>query len=274
MARIETRMPDAEGVAPGQTATFKLPIGRRFHRLAMQYSGVTLAQMPEIRVLLNGKVVQRYSAEERDKMNQGDKLAAAAGILVLPFDRNKLKTRDGEEMTSINTGSFDDQGRGINSFHIEVDIAAAATAPALKLWATQSEALPGGAGTVMHINKRPYTVSGAGEFQISDMVKGGVTSMAINRVYFKPSANVITRLEIERDTRTIFERDAATNERLLAEAGTRSVISGWFTVDKTEAGYGGDPINLVGVNDFRYIGVADGAMTVDVITEYLGGLGD
>lgn len=274
MARIETRMPDAEGVTAGQTATFKLPIGRRFHQLTLEYTGVTLAQMTEIRLLLNGKVTQRFSATERDEMNRTDLLPAANGILILPFDRQKLKTRDGEELTAINTGSFDDQGRGINSFHVEIDIAGAASAPAFKLWATQSPALAGGSGTVMHITKRPYTLAGAGEFQISDMVKGGATSMAINRLFFKPSANNITRMEIERDTRTIWERPANINARALVTAGTRAVVGDYFVVDKTEAGYGGDPIELVGVNDFRYIGVADGAMTVQVITEYLGALGD
>ena len=45
--RIEQRMPPFEGVAAGNTALIKLPIGRRFHSLYLTYSGVTLAQMTD-----------------------------------------------------------------------------------------------------------------------------------------------------------------------------------------------------------------------------------
>ena len=108
--RIEQRMPPFEGVAAGNTALIKLPIGRRFHSIFLIYSGVTLAQMTEIRVMANGKVFQRFTATERDNMNQFIGQAAAAGILQIPFDRVGLKNREQEELTSVNTGVADAQG--------------------------------------------------------------------------------------------------------------------------------------------------------------------
>lgn len=273
MPRIEVRMPAGEGIAAGQTATFKLPIGRRFHELQLAYSGVTLAQMTEIRLFANAKVIHRYSGTDRDLMNQFDGRAAAAGILVLPFDRYKLKTLAGEEETAFNTGSADANGNAITSAYIEIDIDAAAAAPVLSLMATQSDALPGGAGTVLHIQRHTRDAAGAGEFDISDLPRGTATSIALNRIFFKPSANAVNKLTVERNQYTIFERIAALNSKVQTD-GVRVPQAEFYALDKTERGYGGDPIDLVGVSDYRYKLDMSGAATLTIYSEYLGRLGD
>ncbi|AUR98305.1 double jelly roll capsid protein [Vibrio phage 1.249.A._10N.261.55.B9] len=273
MARIEVRMPAGEGIAAGQTATFKLPIGRRFHELQLAYSGVTLAQMTEIRIFANGKVIHRYSGSDRDSMNKFDKRAAASGVLTIPFDRYKLKTLAGEEETALNTGSADANGVSITSVYMEIDIAAAASAPVMSLTATQSDALPGGPGTVLHVQRHTRDAAGAGEFDISDLPRGTATSIALNRIFFKPSANDIAKVTIERNQYTIFERSKALNEVVQTD-GVRTPQSGFVVVDKTERGYGGDPIDLVGVSDFRYKLDMTGTATLTIYSEYLGRLGD
>lgn len=274
MARIEVRMPAFEGVAAGQTATAKLPIGRRYHELALTYSGATLAQLTEIRLFANGKVIHRYSAVDRDMMNQFDGRAAAAGILIIPFDRYNLITQAGREETALNTGSVNpDSGLSINSLYLEIDIDAAAVGTALSLNATQSDALPGGPGTVLHIQRHTRDFAGAGDFDLSDLPRGTATSIALNRVFFKESANNITDVKIERNQYTIFERSATLNSNIQTD-GVRTPQANVFTVDKTERGFGGDPIDLVGVSDFRYNLTIDGAMTVTAYSEYLGRLGD
>ena len=273
MARIEVRMPAGEGIAAGQTATFKLPIGRRFHELQATYAGVTLAQMTEIRLFANGKVIHRYSAVDRDKINQFDGRAAASGILVIPFDRYNLKTLAGEEETALNTGSLDENGVGITSLYLEIDIAAAASAPAISFNATQSDALGGGAGTILHIQRHTRDAAGAGEFDVSDLPRGNATSIALNRLIVKPSANDISKVQIDRNQYVIFERTKALNEQVQAD-GVRTPQSGYIVVDKTERGYGGDPIDLLGVSDFRYKFTMTGAATLTILSEYLGRLGD
>src|SRR5690554_3428227 len=140
---LEQRMPPFEGVQPGSQALIKLPIGRRFHHLFLIYSGVTLAQMTEIRILANGKVFQSFSATQRDKMNQFVGLEAANGILQIPFERMGLKNREQQELTAVNTKVPDQQGRAINALTVEIDITSDATAPSLKMVATQSAPVPG-----------------------------------------------------------------------------------------------------------------------------------
>ncbi len=273
MARIEVRMPAFEGVAAGQTATAKLPIGRRFHELQLTYSGVTLAQITEIRLFANGKVIHRYSGTDRDSMNQFDGRAAAGGILAIPFDRFNLITQAGREETALNTGSVSEAGLSINSLYLEIDIDGAASAPAFSMTATQSDALAGGPGTVLHVQRHTRDFAGAGTFDISDLPRGTATSIALNRIFFKESANAITDVKLERNQYTIFERSATLNSKVQTD-GIRTPQSDIYVVDKTERGFGGDPIDLVGVSDFRYNLTVDGAMTVTAYSEYLGRLGD
>lgn len=273
MARIEVRMPAGEGIVAGQTGTFKLPIGRRFHELQLAFSGVTLAQMTEIRLFANGKVIHRYSGVDRDKINQFDGRAAAGNILIIPFDRYGLKTLAGEEETALNTGSVDANGVGITSLYLEIDIDGNATAPVMTLSATQSDALAGGAGTVLHIQKHIRDTAGAGEFDVSDLPRGNATSIALNRLIVKPSANDISKMQIDRNQYVIFERSKELNEKVQTD-GVRVPQSGYIIIDKTERGYGGDPIDLVGVSDFRYKFTTTGAASLTILSEYLGRIGD
>lgn len=272
--RIEQKMPPFEGVSAGNTALIKLPIGRRFHSLFIEYSGVTLAQMTEIRVMANGKVFQRYSATERDKMNQHIGMAAAAGILEIPFDRKGLKNRDQEELTAVNTRVGDSAGNAINSFTVEIDISGAAVAPALSMNATQSEAVAGGPGLMLNIRKDTRSPAGAGKFEIADFIYNTPTSQTLNRVYFVPSTGSISEVQIERDLYNIFQRKTALNEKVQVDGGAgRALVSGWWIVDTTEHGYGANNIGLGGVQDFRYTLDVSGAMTITAISEYIGVLG-
>jgi hypothetical protein len=132
-------MPSADGVAAGQTASFRLPIGRTYHTLLLTYAGVTLAQMNELRVVANGKVIQRVTGGAfADSRNLFIKRAAANGVLAIDFDRPGMRLKDGEEYTALGTGVADDP-QAVTTLTLEIDIDAAAAAPVLSLKAVQSE---------------------------------------------------------------------------------------------------------------------------------------
>jgi hypothetical protein len=277
MARFELRMPSPDSVMPGQTATFKFPIGNRFHENQLIYSGTTfnLTHMTEMRMYANGKVFQTFSGTDRDKMNQFDGLSAANGILKIPFDRQELLTLAAMEETAIDTGKVVGGGSGeqINSFYMEIDISATAVAPSLSMNATVSESLGNGVGTVLHIKRDTRSAGGAGEIDISDLAYGKSISQFLNRVWFKPTAGQLDKIRIERNTSVLFERTKALNEFIQGD-GKRVPQAGYQVVDKTERGVGGDVIDLRGASDFRYIVQASAAMTLTVYSENLGRLGD
>jgi hypothetical protein len=283
MSRISVKMPNGEGIGAGQTATFKLPIGRRYHELAL--AGTTsggnafdYTSISEIRIFLNGQVFHRYSGTRRDSMNKFDgrtpaTVDASNFILVLPFQRYKLNTLAGEEETCVNTGSADPKtGQQITSMYAEVDIVAGVLGSiGFTLYAIQSEAQPGGPGTLMYTLPYTRTVAGAGDTEFSDLPRGSAQTLALNRSFMQPSANNITRVVVERNQYIIFDRTSSYNSRVQND-GFRNPQVGYFVIDRTEDALGGDPIDLVGAADFRFRVSVDGAMTVNFIQEYLGTL--
>lgn len=283
MPRVDQRMPAAQSVTAGQTTTFRLPIGRRFHELQLIGAGTAFApgDLSEIRVLVNNKVVQRFSGADRDVMNLFDgrlqaALSAAAFTLILPFDRYGILTKAGEEETAINTGSIDpNTAKAINNLSLEIDIASSGPSGTLSLdlYATTSEQLAGGPGTLPYILKSTRDYSSAAEYDLSDLPRGGVTTQFIDRMFFKPSTSTLENLRVLANSYKIFERTAALNERKQAD-GIRIPQSGWYVIDRTEHGYGGDPFDVRGLDDWRVQFTTGAALTNTVYTHYLGGLGD
>lgn len=262
--RITVRMPSAEGVAPGQTATFRLPIGRTFHTLLLNYAGATLAQLTEARIVANGQVVRRYSTggPKIDTVNKHAGLAAANGILRIDFDRPGMRLKDGEEYTSFGTGIANDP-TPVTTLTLEVDIAAAAVAPVLSLKAIQSEPRP--FGLVSKIREFVYNAPAAGDYEIVDLPKGDL----IGKIFIK-SAN-ITKLKIERDGFVIFERTAAENNVVQLD-GYRVPQAGYFVFDPSENGFAGEAVQTAGVQDLRLVCTMSGAEALPITVEYIGPL--
>ena len=272
---IEKKIPSPEGIAAGQTATWKLPIGPQFMELQLAFSGVTLAQMTEIRILATGRPFQTFSAADRNTMNMFDGMADAAddGVLILPFTRRGLKTGVGEWETGVTTGVADQAGRRIDSLNVEIDIAAGASAPSIEMTASITSPRPSGPGTLLHIARYRRNLSGVGQFDISDLPKGTPTTIALNRTWFKEEGvETVERLEVERDGRSLWRRNANLNARIQADH-VRVPQAGWFVLDKTERGYGGDPITLQGYNDFRFMVDTSGAQSLTIYQETMGVLG-
>lgn len=269
MPIVTKKMPAFDGVAAGQTATCRLPIGLSYHDLMLDYSGVTLSQMTEIRLMANGKAIQRYvGGDVLDMMNQFEGRDAASGTLIVPIgDRFGLNTRQAIEATKLGTGGRMPDGSPdpdpIVSLALEIDIASAATAPALSLIARQSD--PDVAGTVKHIHHFIRTPTGAGEFQIADLPTGRV----YEKIYFRSS--VVTRVVIERDGFVIFDRTAAQNEHYQTD-GVRVPQSNVFVVDFSEMGYGTEGLVTAGVQDLRFRLTCSGAGTINIETETFGPL--
>lgn len=280
MPRVTVKMPSGEGVAAGSTATFRLPIGRTYEELLISYSGTTfnLTHMSEIRVMGNGKPLLRYAtaggktgAEVLDLLNQFDGMAAASGVLVLPFKRMGLRTRQGEELTGIGTGmtpaesrASGSDGNELSTLYVEIDIAAGAVGPVLSMKAIQSAKKP--LGLLKKVRHFVYNAGAAGDFEIADLPKGDL----INRVVFH-NAN-ITNIKLERNNVTDFDRSTAENE-LVQTNGERTPQTGLAIHDPTEAGFGAESIVTAGVSDLRYTLTLSSGGAVPVTVEYLGPLG-
>lgn len=264
MPKLTTKLPSFEGVSAGATATLRMPIGRTYEKLLISYSGVTLAQMQEVRLVANGKTIRRYvGADLMDTINKFDRQNAADGILTLNLSRPGLITKAGREDTLLGTGvrPNEDYPVTITTLQLEIDLAADATSPSLSCKAVQSAPRP--LDKVMKLRRFGYAPSASGEFEIADLPRGDL----INRIVFE--SDKIDSLKIERDNRVIFERTKAENEDIQSN-GVRTPQSGYFVYDPTEEGYGSEPLVTANVQDLRIILTMSGADQVPVNVEYIG----
>lgn len=266
MSLLTKVMPSFDGVAAGQTATAKLPIGLSYHSLLLTYAGATLAQINEIRLVINGKVRQRWvEASKLDSILQFEGQAAAGGVINIPIgDRFGCLTRDGREFTKLGTGMQNDPAP-ITSIHIEVDIDAAAVGTVISLIARQSD--PDFSGLIKHVREFNYSPSAAGEFDIADLPKGHI----FNKLIFA-SANV-TKVEIQKNGYVVFERTAAQNSKIQND-GVRVTQAGYFVVDFSEDGYGAEGMVTEGIHDLRVKLTMSGAGAVPLTLESIASVGD
>lgn len=287
MPKTTELMPSFNSVSAGSTATLPLPLGWAYHKLLIGYAGVTLAQMREIRVMGDGKVIRRFAARSGksgaqflDQINQYDKMSAANGILQLDL-RRKVRTKQGEEVTVIGTGMTRSEKQRLQSvigseampdgivnmpeltsLTLEIDIDAGATAPALTCRAIRAGKWP--MGMLLKVHEYQYSPSAAGEFEISDIPKGDI----FNRVFFK--SDKITRLQVLRNNNIEFDRTKEENDLIQTDGKYRTPNPEWFVYDPTEEGDGSEGLVTAGVSDLRFrLFMSEGA-DVPVTVERLG----
>ena len=80
-------------------------------------------------------------------------------------------------------------------------------------------------------------------------------------------------MKVERDTYLIFDRTKALNE-WIQQNGVRVPQADVVVYDRTEQGYGADPLDLRGVADYRYKLTTSAAGNVEIYHETIGALGD
>lgn len=274
--KLTLKMPGASNsVTAGNEALFKFPTVYRYHMLYLIFSGVALAEMNEIRLLCNGKVIHRYSGVERNRMNQFDGLqdAATTGILPIPLDRQDLLSRIARETTAINCGVPAIEGRpntAINSFHLEVDIDAAATAPKIDVHASVSLPVAGGPGDILRVVKTSRTCN-APKHEIADISSLGTEEgMVLNRAFFFGSN--ITAVQLKRNTDTLFEVPKALNEMIQTD-GIRKPQANLTVVDTTAEGYGANVTDVAPSDDLRFILDLSATEDLDILVEQVGKLG-
>lgn len=286
MSKITRKLPRPEGVAPGSTATARIPVGRRIHALFLEYvyhsSTQNVGDFLEIRLFINGQVFQRFTGTQRDILNQFDGKPASQGVLEIPFDRAGLLTVAGREEAALNTGVADSSGRKISDMYMEIDLDPAMTIGVndLTIYALESDPIlfddegnPYGAGVIPYFRNEKRNPAGAdSDFQISDLINPGVNApdkVALSRVTFVPSTGTISNLKIMRNTYELFDRTDNAN-RFIQSSYARSPQAGYYTIDTAEANQGGQVIALYNMTDFRYHVAVSSAMTLTVLSEYLG----
>lgn len=262
MARITKKMPSISNVVAGSTATLNVPVGRSYERLTFAYQGVTLAQMTNIKVIVDGKTIQEYpSGETLQKTNAYYGHEDGNGYITLFFARPEMATLEQRRYTSLGTAD-------VGTVQVMFDIDAAAANPVISCTAIQSEAR--GLGSILKVKRFPMASAVAGQIEIDKIVKGP-TIRAIH-VFDVDGVNNTkpTALEIEINSNIVYEATATLAEEIQKQHGRvpqADVCHAEFTLE-------GDyfqALSTAKAQDLRIRPTLAEAGALEVIVEYVDG---
>ncbi|MDO0946638.1 major capsid protein P2 [Chromohalobacter israelensis] len=263
--RQTVRLPSLANVAAGGTATLNMPLGRTYEKLILSYSGVTRAQLKDLKLLIDGKPILEYeTAEQLASINKYYGRHDAAGYITIWFVRPEMNALEQQRVTGLGTGL---NGKGvIQTLQLEVDIDAAAENPVIDARAVQSDPKP--LGVMTKVKRFVYSSATSGQFEIDNIPKGP----RLAAVHFIKSAGDITRIEVEQNSRKIVEGDKGLLQYLQSESG-RTPQPQFLAVDWLQEGDLGQTIvtnpNVIQDQRFRLTLATPGAVTV--LVEYLDG---
>lgn len=262
--RLTQRMPSLSNVTAGGTATLNMPIGRTYEKLVLAYSGVTRAQMKDIKLVIDGKPVVEYKdADQLAALNAYYGRHDAAGFITLWFVRPEMSALEQRRVTGLGTGDAQGNGR-IQTLQLEVEIDGAATAPVITASALQSD--PRALGMINKVKRFTYSSATAGTFEIDNIPKGP----RLMAVHFIKTADDVSRVEVEQNSRKIVEGDKGLLQYLQNESG-RTPQAGILAVDWTQEGdiYQSIVTDPQRIQDQRFRLTLDTSGQVEVLVEYL-----
>ncbi|WP_351001081.1 major capsid protein P2 [Shewanella sp. TB7-MNA-CIBAN-0143] len=275
MARQFPKLPSFSNVTAGNTATLELPVGRTYDKLHINYAGVTLAQMKNIRVEVNGKSILEYKdGQALQDRNKYLGYNAVAGVLDFHFKRDEMKTLSEARAFALGTSSapYLDPRSGqtvtppaIANVTVRIEIDAAAAAPVLTGYAIQSNPAP--IGFITKVKNFPISLN-AGVTEVDKIPRPNTARIAIISV---TTAATVERIEVELDSIKIYELPKTLGEKVQVDHG-RKPQTGQYSVDFVLEGDMLQALPMAGTQDFRIrIFTADGGSAV-VTIEYFDGL--
>lgn len=257
MARRFLRLPSLSNVAASSRATLGVPIGMTYHKIDLQCSGITPVQMENIRVKINGKVVQEFINGERlNDINAYYGRVVEAGTVTLWFDAPHFDNASLRRTTAI--GTMD-----VATFEIEFNINAAATSPSVEAFATVSPNTPLG----MIRKVKTYTASSAtvGIKEVADIPREGRIP-----AIFLFKADIID-CEVQINSVKMYEPSKALGEVIQKQYGRVPVSAKYTAIDFNLEGDPTQALAVQGASDFRLRPNFETAGAADIVVEYLTG---
>jgi len=258
MARRLKKLPSFSNVAAGSTATLEMPRGLSYHQLIIKYANITLAQMKNIRMEVNGKVFQTYrDGTELDLINKHfSRGVAENGYMVLHFARPELE--DLLQQRAFSLGTED-----ISTLVMRMDIDAATNAGVtLEAYALQGQQAP--MGIITKMKSYPVSYATAGTHELDKLPVPATARIAAIHLL----TDKVTYAELEVDGNIAFEAPKELEAKIQKDAG-RTPDASKFTMDFIKENDTAQAQVLAGVQDFRIRMQLSEATAFNVLVEYL-----
>lgn len=266
MARKIIRLPSLSRVVAGAKATLELPIGPTYRRIFLTISagaGFDAPDVGRIDVLINGKVVQTYKNLQRlldlnAYYSRGAEPVAATGAQVaLHFERAELM--DAVYRRAPGMGTAD-----VQTFHIEIDIAAAAPADIAITAHAEIDPERQPLGVFYKVREFPFSSAVAGQVEIDKLPRGGWYSVVH---LFKSD---ITAVEVEGNQVKVIDATKAILERTQKEASPVKRVPQSASATHVDFITDGDlsqSLRTDLLNDFRIKATLGTSGAVDIVAE-------
>lgn len=184
--KVLEQLPTIANVAAGNTVTIALPVGNVYEKVMLAYSGVTAAQLKDIEVKLNDRIVSEYPNGTRLlSMDAHYDREAIAGTLIFNFTRPELHNLQQRRFFGLDTSS----SQGISIANITIDIDAGATAPVLKAYCEKSIAVQGAPNYLTKVRRFFKNVDAAGTFDIDNIPRPVGAAIAAIHLYMGDGAD-------------------------------------------------------------------------------------
>jgi len=256
MARRLKKLPSLSNVAKGSTATLELPRGLSYHQILLKYSGVTLSQLKDIRMEVDGKTFQSYKdGEQLEKINhyfaRGD---AQDSFIALHFARSEMNDLAQRRLFALGTAD-------ISTLALRVDVDAEADSPKLEAYGLEAEQEP--FGYVTKIKHFPVAFSTGGLHEVDNLPTPA--SARIAAIHLMTSD--VTHAELEVNGHIAFQAPKALEGKIQSDAGRQPSVDK-FTLDFIKENDFAQSQVLAEIQDFRIRMQVAKATSFDIVVEY------
>lgn len=266
------QLPTIANVAAGNTVTVNMPVGNVYEKVFLHYEGVTAAQLENIELKLNDRIVSEWPDGDRLlSMDAHYNRAQQSGVLIFNFTRDELHELRQRRFFGLDTS----KSQGVTIAAITLDIDSGASAPKLTAFAEKSTAVQGAPNYLTKVRRFIVPVSAAGTFDVDNIPRPKGASIAAIHLYMGDGADADSRCDVTRAMLLVnntnwHDVDASTAESIQKAYGRTPQIAESTVIDLT---LDGDIMQALPldekIQDFRLRCQAASAGQVEVMVEYI-----
>lgn len=274
--KLPKKLPPIQNVVAGTTVNVVLPIGSSYEVVYLGYSGVTAAQLRNIKLELNGRMNSEWVDGERVLSINAhydrpiDVPAKYDGVLAFHFNREELEEQKHRRFFALDTHA----SQGIVTASITMDVHPDAVAPVLDAYAVQTTSVAGAPNILTKVRRFIHPVSSIGQFDVTNIPLPRDANIAAIHFYMPDDADgdsvaQVTRAELLIDNVNWHDVDADIAASIQRMAKRKPEVSKSTVIDLITDGDLYHALPLKGnIQDFRLRCQAASVGQCEIVIEY------
>lgn len=266
------QLPTIPNVAKGNTVTVTLPVGNVYEKIMLKYAGVTPAQLKNIKLEVNGRLISEFADGQRViDIDTHYNRPQSAGYLTLHFNRPELHKLGDRRFFGLDTNA----SQGITTASLIMDIDAGATAPVLSAYASIAQSMPNQPNYLTKVRRFMVNVSSGGQFDVDNILRPSGASIACAHFFMDDGADGdsdgdVIKADLLVDNVHWHDVDASTALEFQKQAGRTPTRDKSAVVDLILDGDITHALPLTpNIQDMRFRCEASDAGQLEIVVEYI-----